>query len=97
MPGPLIVTVAFADGHSQRWPLPEGQAADGVLEELRQVIVGGQWFRVPGGTKVYSPHAIVSVDVAEAGDQPEHPSVAHKLGEAVAIAMHPDEPAASGS
>lgn len=91
MPGELHVTVAFSDGHVQRWPLPAGQTPDDVREELRRVIAGGQWFRVPGGTRVYSPYAIVSVDVAELEPGDAHPSVARKLGEAVATALHPDE------
>ena len=93
MPGELHVTVAFTDGHIQRWPLPEGQTADDVREELRRVIAGGQWFRVPGGTRVYSPYAIVSVDVAELSAEEAHPSVARKLGEAVATAFADDDPA----
>lgn len=91
MPGELQVSVTFTDGHVQRWPLPDGQTADDAREELRRVITGGHWFRVPGGTAVYSPYAIVSVDVAETAADDEHPSVARKLGEAVAIALHPDE------
>jgi prepilin-type processing-associated H-X9-DG protein len=87
----LHVTVAFADGHVQRWPLPEGQTPDDVREELRQVIAGGQWFRVPGGTRVYSPYAIVSVDVAELDPEAEQPSVARKLGEVVATALADDD------
>jgi hypothetical protein len=91
MPGELHVTVAFTDGHVQRWPLPAGQTPDDVREELRRVIAGGQWFRVPGGSRVYSPYAIVSVDVAELAPEDEHPSVARKLGEAVATAFGDDD------
>ena len=93
MPADLHVTVAFTDGHVQRWPLPAGQTPDEVRDELQRVIASGQWFRVPGGTRVYSPYAIVSVDVAELPPDAEHPSVARKLGEAVATALAPDDPA----
>ncbi len=96
MPGDLHVTVAFTDGHVQRWPLPAGQTPDDVREELRRVITGGQWFRVPGGTRMYSPYAIVSVDVGELDADAEHPSVARKLGEAVATALAPDEDGQQG-
>ena len=95
MPAELHVTVAFTDGHVQRWPLPEGQTPDDVRDELARVIAGGQWFRVPGGTRVYSPYAIVSVDVAEIDPDAEHPSAARKLGEAVATALAADEPEAT--
>jgi hypothetical protein len=93
VPADLHVTVAFTDGHSQRWPLPAGQTPDDVREELRRVIAGGQWFSVPGSTRVYSPYAIVSVDVGEIDPDAEHPSVARKLGEAVATAFADDDDA----
>lgn len=97
MPEEIYVTVAFTDGHMQRWPLPAGQTPDDVREELRRVIAGGQWFRVPGGSRVYSPYAIVSVDVGAVDPDAEHPSVARKLGEAVATALAPDDDVPPGS
>ena len=85
----LFVTVSFSDGHRQHWLLPDGQTPDQAFEELRQVIVTGQWFRAPGSTKAYSPHAIVAVDVAPRTD-PDTPSVAFRLGEVVGDAISPD-------
>ncbi len=83
-----FVTVTFTDGHRQRWELPDAQTPDEVQEELRQVIAGGQWFRLPGTTKVYSPYAIVAVEVGpDTAD--EHPSIAHRLGEVVGDAISP--------
>jgi hypothetical protein len=61
-----IVRVTFSDGKHHEWPLPAATTADQAIEELRQVIVGGQWFRLPGSTRVYSPYAIVAVDVVAA-------------------------------
>lgn len=58
-----IVRVTFSDGHHHQWPLPAGRTSDEAVEELRQVIVGGQWFRLPNSTRVYSPYAIVAIDV----------------------------------
>jgi hypothetical protein len=86
----LFVTVWFTDGHRQRWKLPVGQTADDALEEVRRVIVGGQWFRPPESTKVYSPYAITAVDVAEAPES-EPPSVARRLGEVVGDALAGDQ------
>ena len=83
------VRVRFADGHHQQWRLPDGKTPDQVLEELRRLIVSGQWFRVPDAPKVYSPYAIVSVEITER-DPTEEPSVARKLGEAVGEAITPD-------
>jgi hypothetical protein len=83
-----FVTVWFTDGHKQQWPLPLEQTSDDALEELRQVIVGGQWFRPPKSTKAYSPYAIVAVDVA-AKEDTEPPSIAHRLGEVMGDAISP--------
>jgi hypothetical protein len=85
----LFVTVSFSDGHRQHWPLPEAQTPDQAIEELRQVIVTGQWFKAQDSTKVYSPHAIVAVDVSPRTD-PDSPSVAFRLGEVVGDAISPD-------
>lgn len=85
----LFVTVWFSDGHRQHWPLPAAQTPDEALEELRQVIVTGQWFRAPDSTKAYSPHAIVAVDVSPR-TEPDTPSVAYRLGEVVGDAIAPD-------
>jgi hypothetical protein len=85
----LFVTVWFSDGHRQHWQLPDGQTADEALEELRQVIVTGQWFRAHGSTKAYSPHAIVAVEVAPRSET-DAPSIAHRLGEVVGDAISPD-------
>jgi hypothetical protein len=83
----LFVTVWFTDEHRQRWKLPVDQTAEDALEELRQVIVAGQWFRPPESNKVYSPYAIVAVEVAEAMTETEPPSVARRLGEVVGDAL----------
>ena len=88
MPEAVFVTVWFSDGHQQQWPLPANQTPDDALEELRQVIVTGQWFRPPESARAYSPYAIVAVDVA-AKDDTQPPSVAHRLGEAVSEAISP--------
>jgi hypothetical protein len=85
----LFVTVWFSDGHRQHWQLPAEQTPDQALEELRQVIVTGQWFRAPDSTKAYSPHAIVAVDVS-AMTESDSPSVAYRLGEVVGDAISPD-------
>jgi len=89
----LFVTVSFSDGHRQHWPLPDGQTPDQALEELRQVIVTGQWFRAADSTKAYSPHAIVAVDVAPRTADSDSPSVAFRLGEVVGDAIAPDHDA----
>jgi hypothetical protein len=89
MPGAELVRVRFTDGHHQQWHLPEGKAPDEVLEELHRVIVSGQWFRVPDGSKVYSPYAIVSVEITE-DDADDDPSIARRLGEAVGEVIDPD-------
>lgn len=88
----LFVTVGFSDGHEHRWRLPATQTADEALEELRQVLVTGQWFRLPGSTRAYSPYAIVRVDVAaaEPGATPHDESIARRLGEAVGEVVNPD-------
>lgn len=83
------MNVRFSDGHHERWRVPEGQTADGVFAELHRVITGGQWFRVPDRPKVYSPYAIVSVEISD-HDPEDDPSVARKLGEAVAEVLEPD-------
>lgn len=83
------MNVRFSDGHHERWRVPEGQTADEVFAELHRVITGGQWFRVPDRPKVYSPYAIVSVEISDR-DPDADPSVARKLGEAVAEALEPD-------
>ena len=85
----LFVTVSFSDGHRQHWRLPDGQTPEQALEELRQVIVTGQWFRAPDSTKAYSPHAIVAVDVAPRTDT-DPSSIAFRLGEVVGDAISPD-------
>ena len=91
---PTHVTVWLADGATHRWALPPGRTPDEQLEELRQVIVGGQWFRLPGSTKVYSPYAIVAVDVSDA--PPPDAGLARRAGEAVAEVLSPsDTPASS--
>ena len=84
----LFVTVSFTDGHKEQWPLPVNQTPDEVFEELRRVIVTGQWFRPAESTKAYSPYAIVAVEVAAARDS-EAPSVAQRFGEAVGDAFSP--------
>lgn len=89
MPANEFVRVRFTDGHHQQWPVPDGKAPDEVLEELHRVIVSGQWFRVPDGSKVYSPYAIVSVEITER-DPNEDPSIARRLGEAVGDVIDPD-------
>jgi hypothetical protein len=89
MAGDEYVHVRFTDGHREGWRVPDGQTPDDVLGELQQVIASGQWFRVPDGARVYSPYAIVSVEISER-DPDEDPSVARKLGEAVADALDPD-------
>ena len=80
-----MVRVTFSDGDHHQWPLPAGRTPDEAVEELRLVIVGGQWFRLPNSGRVYSPYAIVAVDVlaAEAADD----SVAHRAGQAVGQAV----------
>ena len=88
----LFVTVWFSDGHRQHWQLPAEQTPDQALEELRQVIVTGQWFRAPDSTKAYSPHAIVAVDVSPMTES-DSPSVAYRLGEVVGDAISPDHAA----
>jgi hypothetical protein len=88
MPDEQYVTVSFTDGHTQRWPLPLAQTAEEALEELRRVIVSGQWFRLPESAKMYSPYSIVAVEVAPASDS-EHPSVARRLGEVLGDAITP--------
>lgn len=88
----LFVTVWFSDGHRQHWQLPAEQTPDQALEELRQVIVTGQWFRAPNSTKAYSPHAIVAVDVSPMTES-DSPSVAYRLGEVVGDAISPDHSA----
>lgn len=90
---PTHVTVWLADGATHRWALPPGRTPDEQLEELRQVIVGGQWFRLPGSTKVYSPYAIVAVDVSDA--PPPDAGLARRAGEAVAEVLSPSDTPAS--
>ncbi len=85
-----FVAVSFTDGHFQRWPLPLDQTPEEALEELRRVIVSGQWFRAPESTKMYSPYSIVAVEVAKASDT-EPPSVARRLGEVLGEAITPDD------
>jgi hypothetical protein len=86
----LFVRVRFSDGHHQRWPLPPAQTADEALEELRQVIVNGQWFRIPESTKAYSPYSIVTVEITAFGPDDSENSIARRLGEAVGDVVNPD-------
>jgi hypothetical protein len=87
----LFAAVRFSDGHSYHWRLPASQTADEALEELRQVIVNGQWFRIPGSTKAYSPYAIVTVDIGPSQPADSDASIARRLGEAVGEVMNPDD------
>ena len=84
-----FVTVSFTDGHTQRWPLPLGQTAADAAEDLRRVIASCQWFQPPDSTKMYSPYAIVAVDIAPTDDTTP-PPIAHRLGEVVTNAISPN-------
>jgi len=86
----MFVTVRFSDGHRHRWRLPPTQTADEALEELRQVITGGQWFRIPGSSRAYSPYSIVTVEVAAGEPGESEDSFARRLGEAVGDVVSPD-------
>jgi hypothetical protein len=86
----MFVTVRFSDGHKHRWRLPATQTADEALEELRQVITGGQWFRIPGHARAYSPYSIVTVEVAAGEPGESEDSFARRLGEAVGEVVSPD-------
>lgn len=86
----MFVTVRFSDGHKHRWRLPATQTADEALEELRQVITGGQWFRIPGSGRAYSPYSIVTVEVAAGEPGESEDSFARRLGEAVGEVVSPD-------
>jgi hypothetical protein len=81
-----IVRVTFSDGSHHEWPLPPGMTSDQAVEELRQVILAGQWFRVPDSGRVYSPYAIVAVDVL-AQPAAHDDSVAHRAGQAIGEAL----------
>jgi len=86
----MFVTVRFSDGHRHRWRLPATQTADEALEELRQVIVTGQWFRIPGSARAYSPYAIASIEVVAGEPGESEDSIARRLGEAVGEVVSPD-------
>ena len=82
-----VLVVRFADGHELAVDADPDPSVR--LEELRQVMVSGRWFRLPGSSRLYAPHAIVSVDVtlrAAAGHPDE--GLARRLGEAVGDAIH---------
>lgn len=76
------VRVGFSDGYHYRWPVRDDATIDDTLEEIRQAIVSGRWFAIPGTAKSYSPYAIVSVEVATSSDD-DDPSAAERLGQQV--------------
>jgi hypothetical protein len=94
MAGSKIVHVWLTDGATHRWALPPGQEPEDALEELRHAIVSGQWFRLPESGRVYSPYAIVAVEIADRPLDHPHGGLARRAGEAVADVFSPDaEPA----
>ena len=81
-----VLLVRFADGHELAVDADPDPAAR--LEELRQVMVAGRWFRIPGSARLYAPHAIVSVDVTTREEQQrDDPGLAQRLGEVVGEAI----------
>jgi hypothetical protein len=76
------VRVAFSDGYHYRWPVRDDGSVAETLEEIRRAIVNAQWFVIPDTAKSYSPHAIVSVEVATSSED-DDPSAAERLGQKV--------------
>jgi hypothetical protein len=67
------VRVAFSNGYQYRWPVRDDVSVADTLEEIRRAIVNSQWFVIPEAAKSYSPHAIVSVEVAMSSDDDDPP------------------------
>jgi hypothetical protein len=76
------VRVAFSNGYQYRWPVRDDVSVADTLEEIRRAIVNSQWFVIPEAAKSYSPHAIVSVEVAMSSDD-DDPPAAERLGQMV--------------
>jgi hypothetical protein len=74
------VQVSFSDGYQYRWPVPDGASVAETFEEIRQTIVGGQWFVIPETGKSYSPHAIVSLEIVTRSPD-DDPSAAERFGQ----------------
>lgn len=81
----LYVRVTFSDDCHQEWPIPAGETAETVLEDLRQTIANTRWFQIPESTKVYSANAIVSVEITT--PMARDPSPAEQLGRQVRLAI----------